>query len=416
MPKFSIVIPTHNRPALAILALTSAASQEDPDCEIIFSDNSTDAAAVIACREAADRLKDRRVNYVRPSEPLTMPDHWEFATRHATGDYLLILTDRFVMRPGTLEILRDLIEMEPAGPPEIVMWRGAAGFCADGFFFEPRYEGIARFRSSREVLEEFASSAQWGSTLVGSNCLPRGLNSVVRRDIIENVRKRYGRAYAPISPDYTSAFLQLVLARGLIELDLPMYIGHGEVSNGASLMRDGVGAYTSPLSVDPFEDCPLAIDTVMNTTIRDYLWVARTTGADLPPIDLVGYLLINYRELQLKRELGSQLDVAGMRRAVLTAAAALPAAERVEFATGQAIIDARETLLFRARNLLAKSGGLDLVKGIAVRLGLRRRPAGPRYSDALEAARAMPLRSSSLGQGGSSFAVENGVDRQRQSR
>lgn len=392
MPKFSIVIPTHNRPALAILALTSAALQEDPDCEIIFSDNSTDAAAVIACREAADRLKDRRVNYVRPSEPLTMPDHWEFATRHATGDYLLILTDRFVMRPGTLAILRDLIEGDTAGPPEIITWHGTASYSTDGSFRESPYQGLVRSRTSREVLQEFASSVQWRSPMIGSNSLPRGLNSAVRREIIEEVRNRYGRAYAAVSPDYTSAFHQLAITRRQVELDVPFYVGHGEVSNGATIIRNGVAAYTDPLGVDPFEGCPLSIDAVINTTIRDYLWVDRTTGANLPPVDIVGYLLINYRELQLKRELGSRLDVAEMQHAVLAAAAALPVAERIAFAEGRALIDARETLAFRFRNFLVKIGILAATKALVKRLKLHGNPAGPRYADVLEAARAVPLR------------------------
>ena len=393
MPSFTIVIPTHNRPALAVTALASAACQEGADCEIILSDNSTDPAAVAECRSAAERLQDdQRVRYVRPPIPLTMPDHWEFATRHATQDYILILTDRFVMRPSTLAILADLIERDAAGPPEIVTWQGSASYSTDHSFLESSYQGVVRSRTSREVLQEFASSAQWRSPMIGSNSLPRGLNSAVRREIIEEVRNRYGRVYAAVSPDYTSAFHQLAIARRQVDLDLPFYIGHGEASNGASMIRNGVAAYAGPLGVDPFENCPLSIDTVINTTFRDYSWVSRTTGADLPPVDIVGYLLINYRELQLKRELGSPLDVAGMRRAVLAAAAALQPAERSAFEEGRALIDTRETLAFRTRNFLAKTGTLGAVKALANRMELHGNPGGPRYADVLEAARSVPLR------------------------
>lgn len=393
MPRFSIVIPTRNRPDLAAAALASVAWQDEEDCEIILSDNSTEPASVAQGRAAAERLKDdRRVRYIRPPAPLEMPDHWEFATKHAGGDYLLILTDRFVMRPGTLAILKRLIEDQPGGPPEILTWKGEASFTANGCFVETAYAGRPRVRTTEDVLQEFASSAQWRSALLGSNSLPRGLNSAVRRAIIEEARSRYGRAYAAVSPDYTCAFHQLVLARRLVELDFPFYVGHGDASNGATLLRNGVSRYTDPLGVDPFEECPLAIDTVMNTTIRDYLWVKRTTGADMPPIDMVGYLLINYRELQIKREVGSPLDVAGMRRAILAAAAALAPAEQAAFADGQAIIDSLETPAYRLRNWLAKTGALEPVKTIARRLRLYDRPRGPRYPDVLAAAQAVPLR------------------------
>jgi hypothetical protein len=157
-------------------------------------------------------------------------------------------------------------------------------------------------------------------------------------------------------------------------------------------MRDGLAVYSGDLGVDPFEGCPLPIDTVVNTTIRDYLWVARITGADMPAIDPVGYLLINYRELQLKGELGSRLDIDGMRRAILSAAAALGPAGREAFAEGREIIDARETRAYRLRNLLAKGGWLPVAKKLAAAVGLYDRQSGPRYRDVLEAARAVPLR------------------------
>jgi hypothetical protein len=393
MPSFSIVIPTRNRPDLAAAALASAAWQDSSDVEIILSDNSTDPAAVAACRAAVESLRDDpRVRYIRPPTPLAMPDHWEFATRHATGEYLLILTDRFVMRPGALSFLQSVIVSQAHGPPEILMWKGEAGYSASGSFSETSYQGTVRTRSSDEVLEEFARAIQWRSTLLGSNSLPRGLNSAVRREIIEQVRKQYGRAYAAVAPDYTSAFHQLVVASRQVELDAPLYVSHGGVSNGAAAMRDGLAVYAGEFGLDPFENCPLPIDTVVNITVRDYLWVALTTGADMPPIDPVGYLLINYRELQLKRELGSALDIPRMRRAILSAAAALGPAERAAFAAGRAIIDARETPSYRLRNFLAKAGWLAFAKKLVTAAGLHDRQTGPRYHDVLEAARAVPLR------------------------
>jgi hypothetical protein len=195
-----------------------------------------------------------------------------------------------------------------------------------------------------------------------------------------------------VSPDYTSAFHQLAAAGSLVELDVPFYIGHGGVSNGASTMRNGVATYAGSFGLDPYGGCPLPIDTVVNTTIRDYLWVAGITGADLPAINLVGYLLLNYRELQLKRELGSPLDVTGMRRAILGAAAQLSGGDKADFEAGRKLIDARETPAFRLRNLLVKSGALALAKRVASRLGLQPRKTGPRYFDVLEAAREVPLR------------------------
>lgn len=393
MPSFSIIIPTRNRGDLVHAALTSAVWQEGADVEILLSDNSTSCESVTQCRAAAAFFAhDPRVRYIRPPEPMAMPDHWEFATSQASGSYLLILTDRFVMRPGTLAILQRRIDRDPAGAPEILMWRGEAGYTSNGGFSETAYSGQRRSRAGNDVLAEFANCAQWRSTLLGSNGLPRGLNSAVRRDVLSEVRKRFGRAYSPLSPDYTSAFRMLALGSRQVELDYPFYVAHGSVSNGASIMRDGVAGYTDQFDLDPFEGCPLSIDTVVNTTIRDYLWVTRTTGLMMPPIDPVGYLLINYRELQLKRELGSPLDVQGMRREILEAAERLGPRDKAAFAAGREFIDSRETAAFRARNFLAGKGWLASAQRMAMGLGLYGRVSGPRYADVLEAARAVPLQ------------------------
>ncbi|HVR89987.1 MAG TPA: glycosyltransferase family A protein [Novosphingobium sp.] len=389
---FSVVIPTRNRSDLLNFALASVVAQNCNELEIIVSDNSTVAAEIEAGRALGERFAhDARIRFVRPPVPLGMPDHWEFATSHATGDYLLILTDRFVMRPDALRIIGQAIANDTAGPPEIICWHTEAGLAADGTFFERPYGGAIRTRSTREVLVEFAACGQWRSTLLGTNSLPRGLNSAVRRELVERSRRRHGRFYAPLAPDYTSAFHQLVAADRMVEIDFPLYAGHGSRSNGASVMRNGVATYTDQFGVDTFAGCLVPIDTVINTTIRDYLWVAETTGAQVPPIDPVGYLLLNYRELQVKRELGSPLAIGSMKRALLASAEGLPAADRDRFAIGRAEIDGRETVAFRARNLLERYGLLAPAKRLVARYRWRRAEADRRYDDVLEAVNAVPL-------------------------
>ena len=381
LPLFTILIPTRNRPDLVAAAIASACGQGGEDVEIIVSDNSTDAAAVEAVRIAVERARDPRVRLIRPPEPLEMPAHWEWATRQAAGDYLLILTDRFVIRPGVLEMLRTLVA---AQKPDILRWTTESGLLADGQFFERAYSGAVETKDCRDVLVDFAGCGQWRAALIGSNRLPRGLNSAVRRDLIERIREAHGAAYAPLSPDYTSAIHQLVAADTIVEIDAPLYAVHGSVGNGASSMRDGVATYLPDFEGDRFEGCPLRIDTVINTTIRDYLWVGRTTGADLPPIDMVGYLLLNWRELQLKTEMGSKLDVSAMRKAILKAADGLDRQARARFDAGRAQIDARDTPVFRLRNRLARLGLLDAVKAAV--------PKRRRFASILDAVDANPVR------------------------
>ena len=82
MPRFSILMPTRNRAQLLQFALQSALDQPTADLEIVVSDNDSrdDTPAV------ARRFNDPRVRYVRTPETLAMPDSWEFALSHATGE------------------------------------------------------------------------------------------------------------------------------------------------------------------------------------------------------------------------------------------------------------------------------------------------------------------------------------------
>jgi Glycosyl transferase family 2 len=392
LTSFSIIIPTRNRCDLLAKALSSAAAQQE-DVQIIVSDNSTIAAHCVGGQALAAHYEaDARIRFIRPIQPLAMPAHWEFATRHATGTYLIVLTDRFTLRPGALATLTRLIATAPSGPPDILRWGTDCGMRPDGIWLENPHSGLVSECDSRRVLAEFAKGAQWRSRLLGSNSLPRGLNSAVRRSLLDSVREENGEVYVPLAPDYTSAFQILARAQKMVEIDLPLIAAHGTQSNGASVMRDGVAGYTDQFALDPFERCPLAIDTVINTTFRDYLWVDAQVGGRLPPIDPVGYLLINYRELQIKRELGSKLPVAAMRREILKAAAKLSSTEQAEFARGKEEIDTLETPLYRLRNLLARTGGLSLAKRLARAFMSDRSASGPHYPDILTAIAAQPYQ------------------------
>ena len=113
MPRFSIVMPTRNRGQLLQYALQSALDQPTADLEIVVSDNDShdDTPAV------ARRFRDPRLRYVRTPETLAMPDSWEFALSHATGDYVTFLCDDDAFSPRLLS----------AVDASAAVWRSCAG-------------------------------------------------------------------------------------------------------------------------------------------------------------------------------------------------------------------------------------------------------------------------------------------------
>jgi len=90
MPRVSIVIPTRNRAHFLKVAIESALGQTWRDLEILVSDNYCGKEDT---RDVYLAFKDPRLRYVRTAGLLAMPDSWEFALSHATGEYVTILSD-----------------------------------------------------------------------------------------------------------------------------------------------------------------------------------------------------------------------------------------------------------------------------------------------------------------------------------
>jgi hypothetical protein len=237
-PKFSILIPTRDRPALLAFALQSAKLQTYEDFEVIVSDNFVEKPA----RAVFDEHADSRFRYVRPPEPVSMADNWEFASRQANGEHLTVLIDKTVLLPSTLAATAAALAAQPA---DIVSWWNEAfdldreaesrgeftrGCYAPGY----RQRPAEYFDARAELARRFRLDVRRGSEGVhygyGKICF--GTFSAA---LLERIRARCGRAFYPLCPDYTSMLLGLAMADRALDLGRPglMSINTAGVSNGA---------------------------------------------------------------------------------------------------------------------------------------------------------------------------------------
>lgn len=107
MIRLSVVIPTRERCGLLEQCLRSCISQGYKNFEFIVSDNaSSDNTAQVVKRA---RELDPRISYINPKRRLGMSEHWEFALRHASGDYIMVLGDDDSLMPKAGERIEDLI-------------------------------------------------------------------------------------------------------------------------------------------------------------------------------------------------------------------------------------------------------------------------------------------------------------------
>src|SRR5680860_119425 len=119
----AVVIPTRNRADLAKLAIRSALQDNSVSTvTVLVSDNSTDPAQSAALRSYCDQIAQeqtaRRLVYVQPKSPLPMGAHWEWARHQAmelqSVRHFLDLTDRTVLKPGSLARLARLADIHPS--------------------------------------------------------------------------------------------------------------------------------------------------------------------------------------------------------------------------------------------------------------------------------------------------------------
>jgi hypothetical protein len=111
---FSALLPTRNRLEYLRFAVESVLRQDDPDWELVISDN--DSEDDIAGYAAS--LGDDRVRYVRTDSFVPVTENWNNALRHSTGDYFVMLGDDDALLPGYFTAMRRHVER--FGAPEAV--------------------------------------------------------------------------------------------------------------------------------------------------------------------------------------------------------------------------------------------------------------------------------------------------------
>ncbi len=392
-PFFTVLVPTMNRPHLLKAAIQTVIWQTFTDFELIVSDNSNDEQVKAQNRAAIEEYaSDPRVHYIRPERWMNMPDHWEFASRHASGRYVVILTDRHVMCPNALEFLHSQICTFPE-QSKVAIWKNSSYFNENsGILTDDGSEGATEIMDSIELIRNYAKFEDWKSPRLYSNRLPRMLNSCYRFDVAQTIRKEHGRLFIPVSPDYTSAFLFLAYTDKMVYLDRPLFMAHGSESGGKKSAMYGVEGYTSTLgNVDAFTGTPMRIDTCFNTIVRDLMVIKDIVGDRLScvELDMVGYYMFNYREIMLKERLGSPMDIGALYAQWREGVGKLPTEQQSEIKHHQKELDPKRSSFIGLRRLVVQMDLDPLYRSIVgkIRKVCQKLAGKPVYANVFDAAR-----------------------------
>jgi Glycosyl transferase family 2 len=219
-PRFSIVVPTRERPRTLEYALATCLAQ-DGDFEVVVSDNCSGPAT----RELVERLADARVRYVRTPGLLAMTDSLEFAVSHARGEYVVVQGDDDGLLRHALPVIDAIIRA--TGSP-LLRWECAvynwpdvrnAHFWPDALLVpltQTRTGHALHVLDSRDMMRAAAN----GRTSYSE--LPVIYNAAVRRDLLDHLRVRTGRVFKSRTPDVYVAFALAALVDSYHSLRAPL--------------------------------------------------------------------------------------------------------------------------------------------------------------------------------------------------
>jgi glycosyltransferase involved in cell wall biosynthesis len=146
--KISILLPTRDRLELLRHAVASVRRLNDPDWEIIISDNCShgDVEGYVAS------LSDERVRYLRTLSVLSVTDNWNNALDHSTGEYIIMLGDDDALLSNYFTRTRQIVA--DFDSPQVIYHNALSYTYPDVIPAEPkgmlRSEGYARFLSGAQ--------------------------------------------------------------------------------------------------------------------------------------------------------------------------------------------------------------------------------------------------------------------------
>lgn len=279
-----IVIPTRNRASMAITAVKSVLAYAGDDIKLVVSDNSTEQKEIEILAEFCKTLNDSRTKYIIPPEPLAMTIHWDWIINYIMDNFeenhFVYLPDRVVFKTVAIKELIDAIKIYP---DEIISYNTDVVWDCDNQI--KIYPENKAYKLERIDSKELISNV--GNRIESPRALPKMLNSVAPRSVLDNLKSKYGKIFDSISPDYSFGFRIMANYDSIIYCEKSLIINYGyDRSNGINFgkgklkgdssdffknldKKDGNYFYLSPVP---------ELMTFHNAIIHEYYFIKNESG------------------------------------------------------------------------------------------------------------------------------------------
>jgi len=336
-----VVIPSRNRSDLASRAIASTLDAPASDhVTILVSDNSTDTAEIATLSAFCRDLKDDRIHYIRPPEPLKMAAHWnwlfQFALDKFDFSHLTLLADRRIYRRGALHELCDLTRRHPD-----TAITTHSDTCYDDVqpikLASKSWSGRLLKVRSEDMLKANALAVLEVMVLV-----PVPFTSIIPRRLFDQVKQRFGDYCLSVAPDYCFGYRVLDLEDSILLYDksMSLMLGTGR-SNGMSMMRGTTNKDKADfIATNGGEEFRYGLTPIpemitgINGIFQEYNFIRnQARSGRFPELDLPGYLANLHSEVTtffenpaLKEHYLSLLAARGNDKKAEATVSAVPAA------------------------------------------------------------------------------------------
>jgi hypothetical protein len=295
--KLCIVIPTRNRPALAIRAARSALAEAGCELSVIVSDNSSSAEDVGALEHECAQVGDGRLHYMRPAREMALPAHWDWALEQALSrsdaTHFTVQYDRKVWKPGGLAALWRACRPDPAVlvsyPSDVVLPSGEGYICG-------RVGGTAKLY--RIACERVVGLTARGMIPEIGQTYPLLSNCIVPRAAFERIRAAFGDLCDSSTPDAAFSYRFCALESHFHYWDRAPSVLYAFAFSNAGSLFSGVPGGTWDDFMSLWGDKPYLtaapipdLNIGLNVCFHEYNLVRATAeGSHFPPIERQGYL------------------------------------------------------------------------------------------------------------------------------
>ena len=213
-PFYSLIVPTKNRAELLPTLIESVLSQEYENFELLIIDN--DDIESSKTQIIVSQYSDTRIKYHRTGG-LSMAENWNYGYSKASGDFMIVMRDKYVLKPHSLVILNHYVQKYN---PEVISWRWNSVNIQNDDWKNITGSFEVKCHSNTDYLNWFFEmGANYLNYLV---MLPIGANTCLSRNLCNRILSHSPQLCFENAPDYALGSQILFYCDTIYHLDLSL--------------------------------------------------------------------------------------------------------------------------------------------------------------------------------------------------